>query len=720
MPDGSDSNTVPAMNSLTDGKYTDTRRKMLDLVNRLQSNGASLDLDLPQIAVIGNQSAGKSSLIESISGTVLVPIVVALSLLICIVALRFIEHEDGTAINPVRNVPFGAVMLDKAEVEQRLRRAQLAILQPSKNSNEYLDMSDDELSDVEQSGFSRNYISLQITGPDVPDLSFVDLPGIIASVKDASSRGDIDLVKRMVADHISRPSCIILLTVSCETDFENQGAYQLATEYDPDGIRTVGVLTKIDRIGEGDSAKWIKMLDGSEQRLLHGWYGVKQLNTVELDERLPREEARAREAKFFSSTKPWSNLIELKTRFGTPCLTKKLSEVLTALIAKRLPELQNEVTKLLAATETALQQLPPPPSEDPISELLGLIGGFSRTIATNVQGTPEVDGLYQSIREEYQVFRRAIRSTAPDFRPFPRRDKDESSFLNPDFVPADEHIEKSLSAPIYVDEVMEQASKSITRELPDNFPYVVTHEFITAIVKHWDQPAKALFIAVERKFSARVRVMMKDFFEQHNAGGLDQAVLSAVTKLLSQCREAAQQQLQWLLQVERDPFTLNDHYYAEYKRKYFGLYKLARQKKEHPLLMSSPVPTTTSNLIDTVRMLNAAGLQCTKDDLPNLLKPDPMDYALRIMAEVRAYYHVAYKRYADNIPLAIDHEYLRGFEHGIEKCLHECLGVSSTEARTKASRFLREADDVTARREDLLTRLERLEKANRELSDLWL
>lgn len=81
---------------------------------------------------------------------------------------------------------------------------------------------------------------------------------------------------------------------------------------------------------------------------------------------------------------------------------------------------------------------------------------------------------------------------------------------------------------------------------------------------------------------------------------------------------------------------------------------------------------------------------------------------------------VAYKRYTDNVPLAIDFEYLRGFERGVEKCLYESLGVSSSEARTKAGSFLRQADDVVSQREDLHTRLERLEKTNSELSDLWM
>lgn len=53
---------------LSNPQLSQSRRRLLDLVNRLHSTGVQVDIDLPQIAVIGSQSAGKSSLIESISG----------------------------------------------------------------------------------------------------------------------------------------------------------------------------------------------------------------------------------------------------------------------------------------------------------------------------------------------------------------------------------------------------------------------------------------------------------------------------------------------------------------------------------------------------------------------------------------------------------------------------------------------------------------------------
>ena len=68
-------------------------------------------------------------------------------------------------------------------------------------------------------------------------------------------------------------------------------------------------------------------------------------------------------------------------------------------------------------------------------------------------------------------------------------------------------------------------SRSITRELPENYPDVIAKEYIAAIVEGWEQPAQQLFASVERMFSSRVRTLIKSHFDQHNAGALDSAVL---------------------------------------------------------------------------------------------------------------------------------------------------------------------------------------------------
>lgn len=99
----------------------------------------------------------------------------------CSVTLRFIVDSAGKLLARPRVEPFGAEISDPAQVEERIRRAQRAILNPSRSSNDFLVGSDEDLpGSGRESSFSANYISISIKGPNVADLSFVDLPGKLA------------------------------------------------------------------------------------------------------------------------------------------------------------------------------------------------------------------------------------------------------------------------------------------------------------------------------------------------------------------------------------------------------------------------------------------------------------------------------------------------------------------------------------------------------------
>jgi hypothetical protein len=153
----------------------------------------------------------------------------------------------------VRNDRFGPTICNKAEVEERIRRAQRAILNPSTEARNFL-QGDDEDPEQQQLKFSNNCVSLQISGRDVGMLAIVspslrnsthclekriyhlsvcwpsshacgmtltvivDLPGLIASVGKGGNANDIELVKNLVTSYISRPNCLILSTVACESE----------------------------------------------------------------------------------------------------------------------------------------------------------------------------------------------------------------------------------------------------------------------------------------------------------------------------------------------------------------------------------------------------------------------------------------------------------------------------------------------------------------------
>lgn len=137
----------------------------------------------------------------------------------------------------------------------------------------------------------------------------------------------------MARNAVSRENCIILLTITCTDDIQNQSGATLAREVDPQGNRTIGVLTKPDLIPEDNHPAWLDILSGKAHPLRLGYYGVKNPGTKELQGGVSNAEARKREAVFFAQ-EPWSTL-PVKGRLGTAGLANKLSSLLEQTIAAK-------------------------------------------------------------------------------------------------------------------------------------------------------------------------------------------------------------------------------------------------------------------------------------------------------------------------------------------------------------------------------------------------
>jgi GTPase SAR1 family protein len=212
------------MTSLHLSAYDSSRRKLNDIIKTLRDCGTEEVIKLPKIAVIGNQSAGKSSLIEAISqikvpratGTCTrCPMEVILSRgdpenWHCKVSLR-IEHSEVTD-QELRTIRFGETK-SKEEVADLLRRAQIAILNPRKPFTDFINLSQSEIKESpnRELNFSRNTVVLAITGAEV-DVSFMDLPGIIQSTEKVnSSKSEAnDLGRRVTFYSVNQRPCHFL------------------------------------------------------------------------------------------------------------------------------------------------------------------------------------------------------------------------------------------------------------------------------------------------------------------------------------------------------------------------------------------------------------------------------------------------------------------------------------------------------------------------------
>jgi hypothetical protein len=108
---------------------------------------------------------------------------------------------------------------------------------------------------------------------------------------------------------------------------------------------------------------------------------------------------------------------------------------------------------------------------------------------------------------------------------------------------------------------------------------------------------------------------------------------------IQRCADVAEQRITFLLEEEQEPFTMNEHYFMDYRSKFLGHYKGIRQKAESSFidkLQGEEYKQVVSRVTSGLALLGFSNVD--PSTLPRLLPPDPMEFAIEIMSEVRAYF----------------------------------------------------------------------------------
>lgn len=244
--------------------------------------------------------------------------------------------SSGQAFGPwipqdPEDFPFSLIK-NKSQIPHILRLAQLATLNPSQPYENYIPGGAANPDLGIQVEFSPNIIRLDISGPGLPNMSFYDLPGVISVHELAEDQYLVELVKNLVIDYIQDSNCINLLTLPMTDDPSNSNASVLIRRAKAEA-RTVGVLTKPDRIQRGESlSQWVQILENKRFLLGLGYFVVKNNSDPLVDHPIARTE----EEEFFRSP-PWSTSLEqFRNRFGTLQLQAFLSDRLATQMKARL------------------------------------------------------------------------------------------------------------------------------------------------------------------------------------------------------------------------------------------------------------------------------------------------------------------------------------------------------------------------------------------------
>ncbi|KAG8898578.1 hypothetical protein FRB99_007344 [Tulasnella sp. 403] len=757
-----DADTGPRLST-----YTENRRDLLDILKSLHSTGVQNELDLPQIVVVGSQSVGKSSLIESMSGLSLprdtgtctrCPMECKLQqgpLWSCSIMLRFHVDSAGRPLMDIREVVFGDTLYDKREVVRMIRRAQRAILRPTLDASVFLDDSDLDVAGHPAQSFSANCVCMHVTGPQVPDLYFYDLPGIIANVRDNENEGDIQLVEGLAKSYINRPNSIVLLVISCETDFENQGAGRLVFKDDELRRRTVGVLTKVDRIEYGGTSRWLRMLRNEENPLKNGWYCVKQPDMIQLQSGISWEDARESERSFFQDTPPWSTLERRhRQRLGSEPLAENLGVVLSNLAARKLPEIQREVATHLLMVNDELRDMPTPNLKDPRRDVINVLRDFNKKVSKHIEGLPPssilpspsagvvpsvsmahpTDGvapgsLIHTLHEAFERFRINVHRTAPCFRPW-SSDAILGSPVESELISAtteDDPPNPRGINELYLDQVWQFAKKSRTRELPGNYPFAVKEKLIMESVRHWRALADGCFKEVEKIVIEYVEQLIQEHFSKYTHGGLLETVSRVAREQIRESARGTLDKIEGLCRTEDEPYTQNEHYFFYFQSKLLQRYRLIHRrslgqgdlftalKTYDPAASLYGIDDRWDCINNVITNLSRLGIHnVVAEDLAKMFRKEDMEPALEIMAEVRAYFQVAYKRFTDNVPKQIDTHFVRAIDTDLDLALRY-IDLSEAQCRE----WLREPDAIVEKRNDLIGRRNRLEAAQVKLADFF-
>ncbi|XP_077237196.1 phragmoplastin DRP1E-like [Tasmannia lanceolata] len=362
-----------------------TMESLIGLVNRIQractvlgdyggdSALPTLWEALPSVAVVGGQSSGKSSVLESIVGRDFLP--------------------RGSGIVTRRPL---VLQLHKTE-EGQTEYAEFLHLPKRKFTDFAIVRKEIQDETDRMTGRSKQIspipIHLSIYSPNVVNLTLIDLPGLTKVAVEGQPDSIVEDIENMVRSYVEKPNSIILAISPANQDIATSDAIKLAREVDPSGERTFGVLTKLDLMDKGTNA--LDVLEGRSYRLQHPWVGVVNRSQADINKNVDMIAARRREREYFGSSPDYGHLA---SKMGSEYLAKLLSRHLESVIKARIPSITSLINKSIDELESEMDHLGRPIAVDAGAQLytiLELCRAFDRIFKEHLEGgRPGGDRIY--------------------------------------------------------------------------------------------------------------------------------------------------------------------------------------------------------------------------------------------------------------------------------------------------------------------------------------
>ncbi|GIJ92120.1 hypothetical protein Asppvi_011096 [Aspergillus pseudoviridinutans] len=476
--------------------------KLLDKIDELRTIGVGGLVELPQLIVCGNQSSGKSSVLEAIS-RVRFP---AKSN----VCTRF-ATEVILRRNPSSKIKVSIEPGPSRKDEQERGRLRSFAYEAFSNGNDLPPLIEKAkehmgITEAVNAGFSDDVLKVEISGPDKPELTLVDLPGLYYSTSREQDSQGILIVRKLTERYMKNPRSIILAVISAKTDYHLQEVLNIAERFDQKRERTLGIITQPD-ILEANSEEEDTYLQFIKNQKIHLEIGWHVLRNRSFETRDISDDARDEMEKAFFNQGRWTLLS--RECVGIESLRRRLSTILLKLIRRNLPGLIAEIQDKVSDRRQQLSRLGPPRStlQQQRGYLLNISSNFERIIVQALNGmyadeffggldeTGNIEDfrrLRAVIRQLNEYFAdamaiRGCRRKIVERRPFPSKDDLQVASGKPymdDWKP--EYVERSSIET----EVSRQARNNRGIELPGNANQLLVGSLFRDQSKPWESLAK--------------------------------------------------------------------------------------------------------------------------------------------------------------------------------------------------------------------------------------
>ncbi|XP_074526612.1 interferon-induced GTP-binding protein Mx-like isoform X2 [Halichoeres trimaculatus] len=496
-------------------------------------------------------------------------------------------------------------------------------------------------------GISEELITLEIASPDVPDLTLIDLPGIARVAVKGQPENIGEQIKRMIQKFIKKQETISLVVVPCNVDIATTEALKMAQEVDPDGERTLGILTKPDLVDKGTEHTVVEIVHNEVIPLKKGYMIVKCRGQKEIIDKVSLSEATEKERDFFQEHLHFQILHD-EGQATVPRLAEKLTLELVLHIQRSLPQLEKQIETKLRKTREELDRYgngPPADVNEGLSFLFDRVNAFTQD-AISLNSGEELrvgsrNNIFSTLRKEFAAWKEIIDRSGVNFN---------------------WTIER---------EVLQYEAKYRGRELPGFINYKTFEAMVKEQIKKLEEPAVQKLKEVSEIVKSELHKVA-----EISLVGFPNLISIAKIKIESIRKEKeaeAEAMLRTQFKMESIVYT-QDTTYSK---------KLGKRKREEEQANSSS--------FGTQKILNPSESGATLKEMIKHLK---------------SYYQIAGQRLADQIPLVIRYQMLQQLAIQLQK---EMLQMLQDKEKTQC--LLQEDGRIKIERNHLQSRLKRLTKA---------